>query len=172
VRSLLLKYASLFGIVAVATLLISAITPLFGTGSLIRGSVNIINTAPAYAYRQEDGGAVAKAVAENVATNITQAPDVLVVGTKGLADTWAANVTPVLASTHAPVSTMAIPIPTVVPTTLLPLPAPTPPVGFMASGTGPVVPWLDPALAFFLGGVLVIFILVCYEAWIWKKYNT
>ena len=27
---------------------------------------------------------------------------------------------------------------------------------------------LDPALAFFLGGVLVIGVLLCYEAWLWK----
>ena len=26
-----------------------------------------------------------------------------------------------------------------------------------------------PALAFFLGGVFVIFILLCYEAWLWRK---
>ena len=38
-------------------------------------------------------------------------------------------------------------------------------------GAGAVFPGLDPALAFFLGGVLVIFILVCYEAWVWKKNN-
>ncbi len=30
---------------------------------------------------------------------------------------------------------------------------------------------LDPALAFFLGGVLVIFILLCYEAYLWKKWR-
>jgi flagellar biogenesis protein FliO len=30
-------------------------------------------------------------------------------------------------------------------------------------------PAVDPALAFFLGGVLVIFLLVCYEAWVWKR---
>jgi len=28
---------------------------------------------------------------------------------------------------------------------------------------------LDPALAFFLGGVLVIGVLLCYDAWLWKK---
>jgi DNA-binding transcriptional ArsR family regulator len=28
---------------------------------------------------------------------------------------------------------------------------------------------LDPALAFFLGGVLVIAVLLCYEAYLWKK---
>jgi DNA-binding transcriptional ArsR family regulator len=28
---------------------------------------------------------------------------------------------------------------------------------------------IDPAVAFFLGGVLVILVLLCYEAWLWKK---
>jgi len=28
---------------------------------------------------------------------------------------------------------------------------------------------IDPALAFFLGGLMVIIILLCYEAWLWKK---
>jgi len=33
----------------------------------------------------------------------------------------------------------------------------------------PAAPVLDPAVAFFLGGVLVILVLLCYEAWLWKK---
>jgi hypothetical protein len=28
---------------------------------------------------------------------------------------------------------------------------------------------LDPALAFFLGGMLVIVLLLCYEVWVWKR---
>jgi DNA-binding transcriptional ArsR family regulator len=151
VRSLLLKYASLFGIVALASVLIAAISPLFGPVSMIRGSVNTMNTAPAmYAIRQEDGGAVAKAVGESMAQNVTNAPDVLMAGTKGVGDSLAANATPAILSSPSP--------------TMMPL-ASIPP-GTVENGTGFV---LDPALAFFLGGVLVIFILVCYEAWIWKK---
>jgi len=168
VRSLLLKYASLFGIVAVGTLLISAISPLFGPESLIRGSVNTVNTAPMYAYRQEDGGSVAKAVAESAVQNVTATPDVMMAGTKGAADTWAANATPVLSSTHAPVTTMAGSQPIIPPGTL-PLPVPTIPTDSMESGASAVFTGLDPAIAFFLGGVLVIFILICYEAWLWKK---
>jgi hypothetical protein len=34
----------------------------------------------------------------------------------------------------------------------------------MSSTAGP-----DPMLAFFLGGIFVICILLCYEAWLWKK---
>jgi DNA-binding transcriptional ArsR family regulator len=161
VRSLLLKYASLFGIVAVGSVLIAAISPLFGPESLIRGSVNTVNSAPQYAFRQEDGGAVAKAVAESVATNITQAPDVMMAGTKGMADTLAANISEVATAAQT------VPLPVAVPT-----PLPTLPPGSLeygATGTGTVLPGLDPAVAFFLGGVLVIFVLLCYEAWVWKN---
>jgi hypothetical protein len=49
------------------------------------------------------------------------------------------------------------------------LPAPAIPPGSLDGGAGTVFPSLDPALAFFLGGVLVIFILICYEAWLWKR---
>src|SRR5512137_1235058 len=38
VRTLLLKYASLFGIVAIGSLLISALSPLFGAGNLLSGT--------------------------------------------------------------------------------------------------------------------------------------
>jgi DNA-binding transcriptional ArsR family regulator len=33
----------------------------------------------------------------------------------------------------------------------------------------PAMVAIDPAVAFFLGGVFVIFVLLCYEAWLWKK---
>ena len=62
VRSLLLKYASLFGIVAVGSVVISAIIPLFGPGSMIRGSANTVNMAPEYAMKQADGAGVARAI--------------------------------------------------------------------------------------------------------------
>jgi DNA-binding transcriptional ArsR family regulator len=149
VRSLLLKYASLFGIVAVCSAMISVLSPIFGPGSMIRGSVNSVNYAPQVALREESG-AVAKAVTENVAQNITATHDVILAGTKGVADYWAANAT--------------VPAPTLVP------PAPAILPGPMESGAGAVLPALDPALAFFLGGVLVIFILICYEVWILKKH--
>jgi DNA-binding transcriptional ArsR family regulator len=167
VRSLLLKYASLFGIVALCSVLISVLSPLFGPGSLIRGSVNSVNAAPPVAFRQ-DGGTAAKVIAESVAQNVTAAPGEMLAGTKGVADTWAANATPVMVSTHVP--TTMVTAPSTIPSgTMPPIPAPAIPPGSMESGGGAVFPFLDPALAFFLGGVLVIFILVCYEAWVWKK---
>jgi DNA-binding transcriptional ArsR family regulator len=152
-RSLLLKYASLFGIVLLCSLLISAISPLFGAGSMIRGSANTANMVPEVAYRQ-DGGAVSKAVSESMATNVTHAPDVMMAGTKSVADIWAANATPAMIST---------PLPTVM------VPPPAIPPGAVESGAGVMFPVPDPALAFFLGGVLVIVILLCYEIWVWKK---
>lgn len=153
VRSLLLKYASLFGIVAISSLLISAFSSLFGPGSMIRGSANTVNVAPEITLHQ-DAGPLAKAVAEGAAQNVTNARDIMLAGTKGMADTWAANVSPAFVPTPAP--------------TIVPVP-PTIPPGSLGSGAGAVLPWPDPALAFFLGGMLVIFILACYEAWIWKR---
>jgi len=144
VRSLFLKYASLFGIVALCAVLISALSPVFGPGSLIRGSVNSVNAAPQYTLG-EDGGTAAKAVAESVAPNVTTAHEVMVAGAKGFCETAAANLTP------APQMTAPV--------------AQIPPVTWAS----PAVTGLDPAVAFFLGGVLVIFILVCYEAWLWKR---
>ena len=171
VRSLLLKYASLFGIVAVGSVIISAIFPLFGTGSMIRGSANTLNMAPEYAMRYDANGAgLAKTVSESVAQNVTQVPEIMLAVTKGVEDTWgAANVSPALLSTHVQTATTGLPAP--VPTVAMMLP---PEPGFAAgsleSGVGTLLPsGLDPALTFFLGGVLVIFVLLCYEAWLWKK---
>ena len=96
VRSLLLKYASLFGIVAVASLAVAVILPLLGE------TVNAPVVAPAAAGVMREAPAVA---------------------------------------VKANLEGMAVP----------------------AAAT------IDPALAFFLGGVLVIMVLLCYEAWLWKR---
>jgi DNA-binding transcriptional ArsR family regulator len=165
VRSLLLKYASLFGIVAVCSVMIAILSPVIGPGSMFRGSANTLNMAQEYGTGQ-DGLGAAKAVSERVAQNITQAPDVVAAGTKGLADTWAGNVSPAMLSTHAPGVTTVLPTPA--PVAIIP-PEPTFAASTLQSGAGGAFPALDPALAFFLGGVLVIFILLCYEAWLWKR---
>jgi DNA-binding transcriptional ArsR family regulator len=102
IRSLLLKYAALFGIVAVASLALSAILPLITTWS--------------------------------VASSPVVAPAAFAVGGAG----------------RNGVSTMAMK------------------AGYDTLSISPVS-GPDPALAFFLGGVLVIFVLLCYEAWLWKK---
>jgi len=101
-RSLLLKYAALFGIVACASLAVSALLPLMGVWS---GS-----SMPVAAPAALGGGA-----------------------DRNEAGVMALKVT---SDSHA----MAAP----------------------AAGT-------DPALAFFLGGLLVIYVLLCYEAWLWKR---
>jgi DNA-binding transcriptional ArsR family regulator len=166
VRSLLLKYASLFGIVALGTVLISVLSSLFGPGSMIRGSANTLNVAPPTAY-QQDGGVAAKGIAESAAQNVTTGQEVMTAVTRAVADEWAKNISPVLASAHAP-ATMAMPTPA--PAGMIPVPSAIPP-GPVESGAGAVLPGLDPAIAFFLGGALVIFILICYEAWLFKRHN-
>jgi DNA-binding transcriptional ArsR family regulator len=101
IRSLLLKYASLFGIVAVSSLAISSLLPL----------VSSWGTNEAVFSR-------------------TMAPSAV---------TGAGNEAAPLAL-KASYDTMAAPSAA-----------------------------MDPAIAFFMGGVLVIFVLLCYEAWLWKK---
>lgn len=107
VRSLLLKYASLFGIVAVSTLAISTVLPLLSTRSLY-GNEMVALQAPAPAVDTAAGAGRE-------------------VGAVALKSTFAG------AATSSPAAA------------------------------------LDPALAFFIGGIFVIFILLCYEAWLWKK---
>jgi DNA-binding transcriptional ArsR family regulator len=170
VRSLLLKYASLFGIVAVCSGMIAILSPVIGPGSMFRGSANTLNTGPEYMAQEygtgHDGLGTAKALSESVAQNITQSPDVVAAGTKGVADTWAGNVSPSMLSTHAPTVTPVLPTPA----SIIP-PEPGFAASTLQSGAGGGFPALDPALAFFLGGVLVIFVLLCYEAWLWKKHS-
>ena len=106
VRSLLLKYASLFGIVAVSTLAISTIVPMLSSPVMNNEMVSL-KAAPAPAVDTATGaGREAGAVA-----------------LQATFDT--------------------------------------------ASVTAPSA--FDPALAFFIGGIFVIVVLLCYEAWLWKK---
>ncbi len=100
IRSLLLKYASLFGIVALASLAVSLLLPLVSTWDM-----NAAVMAPAPAIAENGAGREAGTLAMKAGYD-----------------------------------------------------------GFAASPAAP-----DPALAFFLGGLLVIFVLLCYEAWLWKK---
>jgi DNA-binding transcriptional ArsR family regulator len=171
VRSLLLKYASLFGIVAVCSVMISILSPVIGPGSMFRGSANTLNMAPGYMAPEygtgQDGMGAAKVVSESMARNMSQAPDMVVAGTEGMVDTWTGNVSQAMLSPQAPVTPV---LPTPVPAAIVP-PEPTLAAGTLQGGAGGAFPALDPALAFFLGGVLVIFILLCYEAWLWKRHS-
>jgi DNA-binding transcriptional ArsR family regulator len=105
VRSMLLKYASLFGIIGVSTLALSSILPaLSGTGM---HNEMVALQAPAPAVDTANGaGREAGAVALKATFDSSAGP-----------------------AAAAPI---------------------------------------DPVLTFFLGGILVIFVLICYEAWLWK----
>jgi len=142
VRSLLLKYASLFGIVAFGSVVIAIMSSLFGSESMMRSSLNAV---PRMAV-QESGSAYAmKTAADGYAVNATATPDVWITGAKGISETGAANFTPV-------------------PEAITPLTQIPPGT---ATSAFPLIP--DTALAFFLGGVMVIFVLLCYEAYLWKR---
>ena len=149
VRSLLLKYTSLFGIVVFGSLVIAVLSPILGSTST---AGSILNGAPRLAA-QEYGVPTAKAVAEGVLPNATMTPDVMVTGSKGVVDMVAANLT------YAP-SPLA---------TLASTPPPTPVPIIADAGASATALFPDMALAFFLGGVLVIFVLVCYEIYLRKK---
>jgi DNA-binding transcriptional ArsR family regulator len=150
-RSLILKYASLFGVVVLGTVAIAGFTSVFGPESMLRASANTVNAAPRYALAYDGGiaGSAANAAVETAARNITAAHEVAVGAAKGLADTWTANV--------SAVTTAALPPEPVAAQIAQPLPMEA------------VAPGLDPVLMFFLGGIMVVLVLLCYEAWLWKK---
>jgi DNA-binding transcriptional ArsR family regulator len=109
IRSMLLKYASLFGIVAVASVAVSSILPLAARWGSNGGIFATQEVVPVMAPTVHDTAGTGRE-AGNV---------VLKSSFDGLA--------------AAP------------------------------------APAFDPAVAFFFGGLLVIIILLCYEAWLWKK---
>lgn len=150
VRSLILKYASLFGIVALASILIAALSPVIRP-ELLNGESMAAGTGPRLATVHDGGSEVyaAKAVAE--------ATSALPNGTTAGADLWGKGADPGMIAGNA-----------------TPLPAPdlyqcvaqAPPALPASAGT---TGSFDLAFAFFLGGILVIVVLLCYEAWLWKK---
>jgi hypothetical protein len=102
---------------------------------------------------QESGVSAAKAVTEGLGPNATMTPDVMAGAAKGMTDFAAANLTPV-----------PTPLPALAQAPLV-TPVPIPPeIGASASAMMP-----DLALVFFLGGALVILVLVTYEVYLWKK---
>ncbi len=149
VRSLLLKYASLFCIVILGTLAVSVVSPLFLQGMISGGGVN---SAQRFATEECSVPAV-KGVADTFCVNTTLTPGMETNATKSIADTGLANLT--TAPGH-----VATQVPTVM-TSPFPL----------ANGAGASSPAAVPdfALAFFLGGILVILVLVIYEIYLWKK---
>jgi DNA-binding transcriptional ArsR family regulator len=149
VHSLLLKYASLFGIVVFGSLVIAILSPILMMGSTMGSR---LNGAPRMAA-QEYSIPAEKTVAEMGLQNVTMVPDSMVSGSKGLVDTVAANLSP-------------LPSPL---TTLISTPPGTPeqlPLDTSASTI-----WGNPdlAIAFFLGGLIVILVLVGYEIYLRKR---
>jgi DNA-binding transcriptional ArsR family regulator len=145
VRSLLLKYASLFGIVAFGSVIIGIMSPLFSSESVMRSS---LNTIPRMSV-QESGGSYAKAVGDVYAANATTAHDTPIAGAKGISDVAAANFTPT-----------SVPAPEII-NYVTQVPPETATSVFTLN--------TDMALAFFLGGIMIIFVLLCYEAYLWKR---
>ncbi len=146
VRSLLLKYASLFGIVAFGSLVIAALSPIIGPGSIVAESD--MNWGPVMAVR-ESGSIATKAASNSFVYNGSGAnAEMLAAGTQRASEIAAVNVTP------AP--------PIAVPT-------PLPQIGYdTATSASAAVP-PDAAFIFFLGGTLVIFLLICYEVYLWRR---
>ena len=149
VHSLLMKYASLFGIVLFGSLVIAILSPILGRGSTMSSS---LNGAPRMAA-QEYGVTTAKAVSGGDLQNATMAPDSMVSGSKGVGDIVAANLSPV----PSPLTTIG----TTPPVTPVQTAADT------VASANTLIP--DMTLAFFLGGVFVILVLVCYEIYLRKK---
>jgi DNA-binding transcriptional ArsR family regulator len=110
IRSMLLKYASLFGIVAVASLAISSILPMVSTWGMTGKT-----------FATEETVAVTAPTVRDIAGTGREAGNVVL----------KASYDSMVTATQAPA--------------------------------------FDPAVAFFIGGLLVIIILLCYEAWLWKK---
>lgn len=141
VRSLLLKYASLFGIVIFGSLVIAMLSPILGQGITADST---LNGAPRIAA-QEYGTIPSREVTEGLWPNATLTPDMMGTGTKGISDIALANITQP-PSPH-----------------LTPLPIP-PGTSEIATAAMP-----DSAFAFFLGGTIVIIVLLMYEVYLWKK---
>jgi hypothetical protein len=102
---------------------------------------------------QESAVSSAKAITDGLMQNATAAPEMTAAAAKGVPGFVARNLTPE---------------PTLLPTLVqapMVTPVPFPPgIGAQAAVVLP-----DPALAFFLGGLLVILLLVVYEVYLWKK---
>jgi DNA-binding transcriptional ArsR family regulator len=141
VRSLLLKYATLFGIVAFGSLAISLLSPVLGLGIVTENSMKAAPGIETYSYATTP----ARTVSEGIVPNITLTPEVILNGSKDISQISLENIT-------------SIPTP-------IPTPVPVPP-GTIASATAALP---DIALAFFLGGTIVIIVLVMYEIYLWKK---
>ena len=139
-RSLILKYASLFGIFAICSIIIAVLSPIIG--GWFPG--NELHETSRLAI-PEVGAGYSKVANDGIGPSVTQAAESVATSAKGVANAAVTNITPPNAT--VPLSQV--------------------PPGTIESTTAGVS--LDPALAFFLGGMLVIVLLLCYEVWVWKR---
>lgn len=136
IRSLLLKYASIFGVILLATLVVIAMTPLFSQpsppGQYTGGGVPVTpvptaSVSPADMQKESGGGGTS-----GVTTTGTNEPAMTTVpGT-------------ILPTTQGTRELIETPVPSI--------PAP-------ATGPSPFVPF-NPALLFFTGGLLVLAVVI------------
>ena len=91
VRSLLLKYASLFGIVIFGSLVISLLSPLLGQGIMADSSLNGAPRTETFSYATTP----ARTVSEGLWQNATLTPDAVVNASKGISEITVENITSV-----------------------------------------------------------------------------
>ncbi|MEI8330669.1 MAG: hypothetical protein WCF90_03315 [Methanomicrobiales archaeon] len=89
-RPLLLKYTSLFGIVAFGSLIIGIMSSLFGSERVMRSSLSIVPNMAVL----EPGGVWAEGFADTYAGNVTNAPEVTSPGINRFLEAAAANFSP------------------------------------------------------------------------------
>lgn len=135
VRTLLMKYASLFGIVAFGSAVIALISPVLK----VQGAGPLGEFSPGSGIMaQEADGTFAKAAADTLVQNATPAPETLNSVVNG-------SVERMLEVTTSPMVASIPPSPSSEP------------------GIPLTVLFQDPALVFFVGGLFVILILAAYE---------
>ncbi len=155
IRSILLKYASLFGIIGLASLAAYSLLPLvartgretreafprFDGASAGAGALNA--TAPTTAPSAIDTSEVAIQVAKSA--EVTTAPASIPFPSEEITSAT-------IQEAHDTCSTMGYSM------------LPTPEMDAVSSGVS-----VEPVLAFFLGGCLVIAILLLYEVAVWRR---
>jgi DNA-binding transcriptional ArsR family regulator len=141
VHSLLLKYVSLFGIVVLGSLVISLLFPILASYGGINEGINAVPRAPV----QEAGAAFAKATSDAGVGNASSLTGATAALAKATLEIAAGNASAPPDATAALTKASADAIVSAPPSAL------------------------DPAFAFLCGGVLVIFVLVCYEVYLWRK---
>lgn len=142
VRMLLMKYASLFGIVAFGSIVIALLSPMLKMQGI--DSSAEFSVGSGIMAQEAEGGSFAKAAADNLVSNVTAAPEAVnTLVNKSMERVFEVTTSPVVTNL---------------------LPPSSPEVGFSLPS-----PLQDPVLAFFLGGLIVILVLASYEFYRMRK---